>query len=144
MMKDVNCKVSTTGDEIPDSPIIPPLIRGDTGGADLHRGVLHRWASFLSGILLIFVFVSVIAPWIMGLPFMKPVDQLIQERGIEANLYDYTEVEVFADAEVYMRHAMENVPKDTGYLISIISGVLLFSLAVWIGYTYVLPDRNER
>ncbi len=139
-MKDLNCKVSTIGNEIPTAPLIPPLLRGDTGGSKGGRGVLHRWVSFLSGIILIFVFVSVIAPWIMELPYMKPVNTVIQERGIEANLYDYTEVALFADAEFYMRHAMENVPKDTGYIISIISGVLLFSLAVWIGYKYVLPD----
>ncbi len=107
------------------------------------RRALYRWASFLSGIILIFIFVSVIAPWIMALPYMKPVNAVIQEKGIEANLYDYTEVELFADADVYMRHAMEDAPKDTGYLISIISGVLLFSLAVWIGYKYVLPDDKE-
>ena len=130
-MKDLSGKVGTIGNEILTSP---SLVRN--GG----RGVLHRWASFLSGILLIFVFVSFIAPWIMELPYMKPVNTVIQERGIEANLYDYTEVELFADAEFYMRHAMEDSPKDTGYLISIISGVLLFSLAVWIGYKYVLPD----
>ena len=133
-MKDLNCKVSTLGNEILTSSA--PVTNGGRGG-------LHRWASFLSGIFLIFVFVSVIAPWIMELPYMKPVNAVILEKGIEANLYDYTEVELFADADVYMRHAMEDSPKDTGYLISIISGVLLFSLAVWIGYKYVLPDAKE-
>ena len=141
-MRDSNCKVSTTGNEILTSQI-PPLIRGDTGDLKGDRGVLHRWISFLSGILAIFIFVSVIGPWIMELPYMKPVNQVIQERGIEANLYDYTEVALFADAEFYMRHAMENVPKDTSYIISIILGALFFSLAVWIGYKYVLPDSKE-
>ena len=133
-MKDLNCKVSTTGNEIPNSPA---SVRGRG------RGVLHRWASFLSGIFLISIFVSVVAPWILELPYMKPVNTVIQERGIEANLYDYTEVALFADAEFYMRHALADSPKDAGYIISIISGVLLFSLAVWIGYRYVLPDRKE-
>jgi hypothetical protein len=134
-MKDLNCKVSITGDEILTSPA--PLRDGG-------RGALHRWVSFLSGIFLIFIFVSLVAPWIMGLPYMKPVNDVIQERGIEANLYDYTEVELFADAEFYMQHAMEDSPKDAGYIISIISGMLLFSLAVWIGYKYVLHDGNEQ
>ncbi len=133
-MKDVNCKVSTTVNAALTSPA--PV-------RDAGRGVLHRWASLLSGIFLIFIFVSVIAPWILGLPYMKSVNSVIQERGIEANLYDYTEVELFADAEFYMRHAMEDSPKDAGYIVSIISGALLFSLAVWIGYKYVLPDSKE-
>ncbi len=133
-MKDLNCKVSTIGNETLTSPA---PVRG--GG----RGVLHRWISLLSGILAIFIFVSVIGPWIMELPYMKPVNQVIQERGIEANLYDYTEVELFADAEFYMRHALEDSPKDTSYIISIILGALFFSLAVWIGYKYVLPDSKE-
>jgi hypothetical protein len=132
-MKDLNCKVSKSGNATMNSPA--PARNGG-------RGVLHRWVSFLSGIFLIYVFVSVIAPWVMGLPFMKPVNDVIQERGIEANLYDYTEVELFADAEFYMRHAIEDSPKDTSYIISIISGALLFSLAVWIGYKYILPDSK--
>jgi hypothetical protein len=133
-MKDLNGKVSATGNATLNSP---------APARDGGRGVLHRWASLLSGIFIIFVFVSVVAPWIMGLPYMKPVNDVIQERGIEANLYDYTEVELFADAEFYVRHAMEDSPIDTGYIVSIISGVLLFSLAVWIGYKYVLPDSKE-
>jgi len=133
-MTDLNCKVSTRKNATLTSPA--PVRDGGRGG-------LHRWASLLFGILLIFVFVSVIAPWILELPYMKSVNHVIQERGIEANLYDYTEVELFADAEFYMRHAMEDSPKDTSYMISIIAGVLLFSLAVWIGYKYVLPDRKE-
>ncbi len=134
-MKGLNCKISTIRNEtIP--PPAPVINRG--------RGDLHRWASFLSGIFLIFIFVSVIAPWILELPYIKPVNDVIQERGIEANLYDYTEVELFADAEFFMRHALEDSPKDTGYIISIVSGVLLFSLAMWIGYKYILPDRNKQ
>lgn len=139
-MKELNNKVSTLRNEMLASPP-PPLLRGGTGRVKAGRGVLHRWASLLAGILLISIFVSVIAPWIMELPYMKPVNQIIQERGIEANLYDYTEVELFADAEFYMQHALEDSPINTGYIMSIISGVLLFSLAVWIGYKYVLPDK---
>ena len=133
-MKDLNCKVATISNEILTSSA--PVRNGG-------RGVLHRWASFLSGIFLIVIFVSVVAPWIMELPYMKPVNAVIQERGIEANLYDYTEVELFADAEFYMRHAMEDTPKDTGYIGSIIIGAMLFFLAMWIGYKYVLPDSKE-
>ncbi len=134
-MKDLNFKVSTGGNATLTSPA--PVRNGGRGG-------LHRWTSLLSGIFLIFVFVSVVAPWILELPYMRSVNHVIQERGIEANLYDYTEVELFADAEFYMRHAMEDSPKDTSYIISILSGALLFFLAVWIGYKYVLPDRNEQ
>jgi hypothetical protein len=51
---------------------------------------------------------------------------------------------MFAEADFYMRHAMDGLQKESSYIMSIISGVLLFSLAVWIGYKYVLPDRNEQ
>jgi hypothetical protein len=74
---------------------------------------------------------------------MKAVDTVIQERGIEANLYDYTEVEMFAEADFYMRHAMEDLPRDRGYFFSIISGIGLFSIASWIGYRFVLPDKEK-
>ncbi len=99
---------------------------------------LKRWTFLLTGILVIGIFSSVIGPWIVELPLMKPVNQVIQERGIEANLYDYTEVELFGDADFYMRHAMNGVPKDSSYFISIIVGVILFALIIWLGYKFIL------
>jgi hypothetical protein len=102
---------------------------------------LRRWGSFFSGLLIIVIFVSVIAPWILNLPYMKAVDAVIQERGIEANLYDYTEVEMFAEADFYMRHALDGLQKESSYIMSIIIGAVLFGVIAWIGYRFVLPDR---
>ncbi len=99
---------------------------------------LKRWAFLFAGILVIGIFSSVIGPWIVELPLMKPVNQVIQERGIEANLYDYTEIELFGDADFYMRHAMNGLAKDSSYFISIIVGAALFGLIVWIGYKFIL------
>ncbi len=114
----------------------------DKGGRESPPIVIRRWAAFLSGVFLIFIFVSAIGPWILELPYLKPVNKVIQERGIEANLYDYTEVELFGEADFYMRHALEDSPKDSGYITSIILGVVLFSVIVWIGYRFILPDRK--
>ena len=111
------------------------------GGLNSPSTALRRWGSFFLGILIIVIFVSVIAPWILNLPYMKAVDAVIQERGIEANLYDYTEVEMFAEADFYMRHAMDGLQKESSYIMSIIIGALLFGVIVWIGYRFVLPDR---
>jgi hypothetical protein len=72
---------------------------------------------------------------------MKAVDTVIQERGIEANLYDYTEVEMFAEADFYMRHALDGLQNDSSYILSIIIGAVLFGIIAWIGYRFVLPDR---
>jgi hypothetical protein len=70
----------------------------EKGGLKSPPSAVRRWGSLFFGILIIVIFVSVIAPWILNLPYMKAVDTVIQERGIEANLYDYTEVEMFAEA----------------------------------------------
>lgn len=111
------------------------------GGLNSPSTALRRWGSFFLGILIIVIFVSVIAPWILNLPYMKAVDAVIQERGIEANLYDYTEVEMFAEADFYMRHAMDGLQKESSYIMSIIIGAVLFGVIAWIGYRFVLPDR---
>jgi hypothetical protein len=38
---------------------------------------------------------------------------------------------------------MEDLPRDRGYFFSIISGIGLFSIASWIGYRFVLPDKEK-
>lgn len=115
-----------------------PVDNDKKGGPFGPSSFLQRWTFLLLGILAIGIFASVIGPWIVELPLMKPVNQVIQERGIEANLYDYTEVELFGDADFYMRHAMDGSPKDLSYFISIIVGATLFGLIIWIGYRFIL------
>lgn len=79
-------------------------------------------------------------PWILELPYIKPINKVIQEQGIEANLYDYTEVELFDVADFEMRHALEDLPRDSGYIMTVVIGIVLFSFIIWIGYKFILPD----
>ena len=48
----------------------------------------------------------------MGLqiPMIKPVADFIDESGINANGYYYTDVAEFSDAEMYMKNAMGFAP----------------------------------
>jgi len=47
------------------------------------------------------------------IPLFKPVAQYIEEHNIEANMYFYTEVEVFSDAQINMMNTMAHMPGQT-------------------------------
>jgi hypothetical protein len=44
----------------------------------------------------------VVGPALLERPALRPMAEAIEARGIEANMYFYTEVEAFYDANVYM------------------------------------------
>jgi hypothetical protein len=48
---------------------------------------------------------------------------------------------MFAEADFYMRHALDGLQNDSSYILSIIIGAVLFGIIAWIGYRFVLPDR---
>lgn len=48
------------------------------------------------------LFMLVVGPALLQRPALRPMAEVIEERGIEANMYFYTEVEAFYDANVNM------------------------------------------
>ncbi len=68
----------------------------------------------------------------MDLPYMRDVNKVIIDQGIEANTYFYTETPEFAEAELYMEDHMS--PPSTGV---VIIGWSIFALILWIGYRYI-------
>lgn len=66
-------------------------------------------ASRFKGWLLLCLWVAAVAVFMLGVgpallqrSALRPMAELIDERGIEANMYFYTEVELFYDANVNM------------------------------------------
>ena len=66
----------------------------------------------LISVLVIIIFLFVIGPWVEKLPVFQPLADFIDERGIEANMYFYTEVEEFSEAEINMNNTMQYPPRD--------------------------------
>jgi hypothetical protein len=57
------------------------------------------------------VFVLILGPLLARLPAMRPMGAFIEERGIEANMYFYTEVEAFSEANLFMDNTMDYLPR---------------------------------
>ena len=101
------------------------------------KSAIRRWGSLFLGVLIIVLFTSVIAPWIMELPYVRDVNKVIQDRGIEANTYFYTETEEFDEADDYMTEALKDSPTGSGL---IILGWVIFGTILWIGYRFLPLD----
>jgi hypothetical protein len=68
-------------------------------------------AAFLACILAVVLFIFYIGPGLEKHPALQPMVQFIDERGINANMYFYTEVEEFSEAGINMDNTMAYPPK---------------------------------
>lgn len=65
-----------------------------------------RWARFGLGLLGIWVFIFVVAPWIECWGVVGDVHQFVQARDINAAALFYTEIDEFREAEVMVRASL--------------------------------------
>ncbi|MBC7357189.1 MAG: hypothetical protein H5U10_01495 [Desulfacinum sp.] len=70
------------------------------------------WIKLAVGVFFIWLFMFVIGPWLQKAPSVKPLAQFIEESGIEATAFYYTEVEQTGDAEVDIRSTFRFMPQD--------------------------------
>ena len=63
---------------------------------------IRAWLQLSAWLAAIAVFMFIVGPALLQHSAMQPMAQLIEERGIEANMYFYTEVEAFYEANVNM------------------------------------------
>ena len=68
-------------------------------------------ARLLGGLVLILLFIFYVAPWMTGLPMLRPLTGFIEERGIDAGALYYTDLEEFAEAEAQMSNTMMYMPR---------------------------------
>jgi hypothetical protein len=60
------------------------------------------WLMLCAWVAGVVLFMLVVGPALLRRPALRPMAEVIEERGIEANMYFYTEVEAFYDANVNM------------------------------------------
>ena len=64
----------------------------------------------LASILIILLFMFYVGPKLGQVSWFKPLADFIEERDINANMYFYTEVEEFSEANINMENTMAYPP----------------------------------
>jgi len=67
--------------------------------------------ALLFSVLVIIFCLFYIGPRLQKLPLFQPIVRFIDERGIKANVYFYTEVEEFSEAHINMDNSMDYPPR---------------------------------
>ena len=67
--------------------------------------------ALLFSILAIMFCLFYIGPQLEKLPLIQPITRFIDERGLEANMYFYTEVAEFSEAHINMDNTMDYPPQ---------------------------------
>jgi len=73
-------------------------------------GRLRRWARLFIGIFILWLLMAYVAPWGRQTAMFRPMMDLIEERGIKATSYYYTDIEEFAEAELQITHSLRYPP----------------------------------
>ena len=73
-------------------------------------GWLQRWARLFIGVFILWLLMAYVAPWGRQTAMFRPIMDLIEERGIKATSYYYTDIEEFAEAETQVTHSLRYRP----------------------------------
>ncbi|MDM8516944.1 hypothetical protein QUF76_12145 [Desulfobacterales bacterium HSG16] len=74
-------------------------------------GMIRRVFWLSACICFVLVFMFLIGPLIIKAPWVRPIAEMIEEQDIEANMFFYTEVEEFSDADSFFRDTMKYTPR---------------------------------
>ena len=74
-------------------------------------GRIKRISMLIAGILVLWLLISQVGPWIDRRPSVKPLIDFIEENNIDASALYYTEIEEFAEADIQMNHTMDFAPR---------------------------------
>ena len=76
-------------------------------------GTGRRWARLGLCVLLVLGFVFYAGPWLARTSFYREAARAVEERGIDAGSYFYTDVEAFSEAHNHMRNVRNFAPDPT-------------------------------
>lgn len=79
---------------------------GNIPGADL----IKRWARLFISLFILWLLMAYVAPWGRQTAMLRPLMDVIDERGIKATSYYYTDSEEFAEAELIITHSLRYPP----------------------------------
>lgn len=73
--------------------------------------LLKRLTGLMVSIIVILVFMLYIGPWLEQSSMVQPIARFIEAHDINANMYFYTEVEEFSEANLNMQNSMDFPPR---------------------------------
>jgi hypothetical protein len=90
----------------------PNNCQKDVDAEDLRpRSTLKGVCGLLLAMAGVLFFMFFLGPWLDQMPMVRPLAEFIDERGIDANMYFYTEVEEFSEANINMENTMDYPPQ---------------------------------
>lgn len=79
--------------------------------ASFNTGKVKRLTVLVVGIMVLWIFMNHIAPWMDQRPSVRPLINFIEENNIDASALYYTEIEEFSEADIQMNHSMDFAPR---------------------------------
>ena len=73
-------------------------------------GRLKGYPALFACLLLLWVVIFHIGPWLDRHPSIQPLVKFIDEQNIDAGALYYTEIEEFSEADIQMNHTMDFMP----------------------------------
>ena len=104
-----------------------------------HKSRLKAWGQLISVFLLLWVFGTVVGPWLeTRIPTFDKIVETIEEQDIDSGAYFYSEIKGSYDGERYLRDALElGAPDEIGLTFSFVSGIVICLLLLWLGFRYM-------
>jgi hypothetical protein len=82
----------------------------NTGKKNILRSRIKNFAFLIFSIAVILSFLIYAAPVMDDLPAVKPIINFIDEQGINAGAFYYTDIEEFSIAELNMKNTIDYLP----------------------------------
>ena len=100
---------------------------------------IKAWGQFLSVLLLLWVFGTVVGPWLeTRIPTFNKIVETIEKHDIDSGAYFYSEIKGSYDGERYLRDALElGAPDDIGLTLPFVFGIILCFVILWLGFRYM-------
>lgn len=86
-----------------------PLTQSSSGTKT--PSLLKRLTGLMVSIIVILVFMLYLGPWLEQSSMVQPIARFIEDHDIKANMYFYTEVEEFSEANLNMQNSMDFPPR---------------------------------
>lgn len=96
---------------------------------------VKAWAVLISAFLFIYSFGVFIGPWLQRYIYgMDKIVQVIEENGIDAGAYYYTEIEAAHEGQQYLTQTLQLMaPEQYGLTLPFIAGIIICLLILYFG-----------
>lgn len=96
---------------------------------------IKAWSLLFLGCLFVYLFGVFIGPWLQHYIYgMDKIVQVIEENGIDAGAYYYTEIEASHEGQQYLAQTLQLLaPEHYGITLPLLSGIIICLLILYFG-----------